>query len=97
MSESVLVLRWKSFIKNDASAGIILVFSAALAMFLANTSLMDVYSTFLEFPVSIKLGTFAIEKPLVLWINDGLMALFFFVVGLEIKRELFYGQLSRPD
>ncbi|WP_281557840.1 Na+/H+ antiporter NhaA [Thalassomonas sp. RHCl1] len=97
MSESALILHWKNFMKNDASPGIILVLSAVLAMFLANSPLMAGYLSFLEFPVSIQLGTFAIAKPLVLWVNDGLMALFFFVVGLEIKRELFYGQLSRPD
>lgn len=97
MSESKLSFHWANFIKNDASPGIILVISAALAMFLANSPLMEAYLSFLEFPVSIHLGTFAIAKPLVLWINDGLMALFFFMVALEIKRELFYGQLSRPD
>jgi len=97
MSESNLVLQWKQFIKTDASSGIILVISAAFALFMANSFFSTVYNNFLEFPVSITLGAFAISKPLVLWINDGLMALFFFVVGLEIKRELFYGELSRPD
>ena len=97
MSDSAIFQYWKQFIKNDASPGILLVLSAAVAMILANTPMVSGYSSFLEFPVSIQLGTFSIEKPLVLWINDGLMALFFFVVGLEIKRELFYGQLSSPD
>jgi NhaA family Na+:H+ antiporter len=97
MSDSAVFQYWKQFIKNDASPGILLVLSAAVAMILANSPMVSGYSSFLEFPVSIQLGTFSIEKPLVLWINDGLMALFFFVVGLEIKRELFYGQLSSPD
>jgi NhaA family Na+:H+ antiporter len=97
MSENLIIQRWKLFIKTDASSGIILVFAAAVALLLANSPWQGSYNTFLEFPVSITLGTFSISKPLVLWVNDGLMALFFFVVGLEIKRELFYGELSRPD
>jgi NhaA family Na+:H+ antiporter len=97
MSETKLIQQWKQFIKTDASSGIILVFAAALALFMANSFFSESYSDFLAFPVSITLGTFAISKPLVLWVNDGLMAIFFFVVGLEIKRELFYGQLSRPS
>ncbi|WP_426359958.1 Na+/H+ antiporter NhaA [Pseudocolwellia sp. HL-MZ19] len=97
MSENKLILHWKQFIKTDASSGIILVFSAALALIMANSLFSANYNDFLEFPVSITLGSFAISKPLVLWVNDGLMAVFFFVVGLEIKRELFYGQLSKPD
>lgn len=97
MSENIVIQRWKQFIQTDASSGIILVIAAALALIMANSLFSHSYNAFLEFPVSITLGTFAISKPLVLWVNDGLMALFFFVVGLEIKRELFYGQLSRPD
>jgi NhaA family Na+:H+ antiporter len=97
MSENKLVLQWKQFIQTDASSGIILVLAAALALIMANSFFSTSYHAFLEFPVSITLGNFAISKPLVLWVNDGLMALFFFVVGLEIKRELFYGQLSSPD
>jgi NhaA family Na+:H+ antiporter len=97
MSENIVIQRWKQFIQTDASSGIILVMAAALALVMANSYFSDNYNDFLEFPVSITLGTFAISKPLVLWVNDGLMALFFFVVGLEIKRELFYGQLSSPD
>jgi NhaA family Na+:H+ antiporter len=97
MSENKLVKQWKQFIQTDASSGIILVLAALLALIMANSVFSGSYNAFLEFPVSITLGTFAISKPLVLWVNDGLMALFFFVVGLEIKRELFYGQLSSPD
>jgi NhaA family Na+:H+ antiporter len=97
MSENKLVQQWKLFIQTDASSGIILVLAALFALLLANSFFSTNYNAFLEFPVSITLGTFAISKPLVLWVNDGLMALFFFVVGLEIKRELFYGQLSSLD
>jgi len=97
MSENKLVKQWKQFMQTDASSGIILVLAALLALIMANSLFSASYNAFLEFPVSVTLGTFAISKPLVLWVNDGLMALFFFVVGLEIKRELFYGQLSSPD
>ncbi len=97
MSENKLVQQWKQFMQTDASSGIILVLAALLALIMANSIFSASYNAFLEFPVSITLGTFAISKPLVLWVNDGLMALFFFVVGLEIKRELFYGQLSSPE
>ncbi|MDG1751568.1 MAG: Na+/H+ antiporter NhaA [Thalassotalea sp.] len=97
MSENIIIQQWKDFIKTDASSGIILVLAAFIALVMANSFMSTDYNAFLEFPVSVTLGTFAISKPLVLWLNDGLMALFFFVVGLEIKRELFYGELSRPD
>ncbi|MFT5706617.1 MAG: NhaA family Na+:H+ antiporter [Oceanospirillaceae bacterium] len=97
MSENIMVQRWKQFIQTDASSGIILVAVTAIALLMANSFFSTSYTSFLEFPISVGLGTFEINKPLVLWVNDGLMALFFFVVGLEIKRELFYGQLSRPD
>lgn len=97
MAENKLLQQWKQFIQTDASSGIILVLAALLALIMANSFFSESYSAFLAFPVSITLGAFEISKPLVLWINDGLMALFFFVVGLEIKRELFYGQLSQPD
>ena len=97
MPENKLVIQWKQFIKTDASSGIILVLAALLAIIMANSFFSERYNAFLEFPVSIVLGTFAISKPLVLWINDGLMAIFFFVVGLEIRRELFYGELSQPS
>ena len=71
MSENKLILQWKQFIKTDASSGIILVFSAALALIMANSLFSANYNDFLEFPVSITLGSFAISKPLVLWVNDG--------------------------
>jgi NhaA family Na+:H+ antiporter len=97
MSENIMVQRWKRFIEADASAGIILVAVTAIALLMANSYFSNSYNSFLEFPIQIGLGTFEINKPLVLWVNDGLMAMFFFVVGLEIKRELFYGQLSKPN
>ncbi|WP_252731731.1 Na+/H+ antiporter NhaA [Psychrosphaera sp. F3M07] len=97
MSENALIIKWKNFIQTDASSGIILVLASLFALVLANSPFSPAYNSFLEFPVSIVLGSFEISKPLVLWINDGLMAIFFFVVGLEIKRELLYGQLASKE
>ncbi|CAM2913514.1 Na+/H+ antiporter NhaA [Moritella viscosa] len=85
-----------SFFKLESAGGIILMFSAVLAMILANSPAQDLYASFLEIPVEIKLGGLEIAKPLLLWINDGLMAVFFFLVGLELKRELVEGELSDP-
>ncbi|WP_340677587.1 Na+/H+ antiporter NhaA [Paraglaciecola sp.] len=80
--------------KHEAAGGFILVFAAVVAMIMANTSLNGFYQGFLEIPVSIRFGDFEIAKPLILWVNDGLMAIFFFLVGLEIKREILDGSLS---
>lgn len=86
----------RDFLKLEAAGGIILIFAAALAMTLANSPLSSWYDLLLQLPVVVSIGDFAIAKPLLLWINDGLMALFFFVVGLELKREFLDGELSKP-
>jgi len=82
------------FFKLESSSGIILVFAAVLALISANTSLQFYYNLLLDTPVEIRIGALKIAKPLLLWINDGLMAVFFFLVGLELKRELVEGELS---
>lgn len=82
------------FLRLEASGGIILMFSAVLALVLANTPWQSWYALLIETPVEIRIGTLEIAKPLLLWINDGLMAVFFFLVGLELKRELIEGELS---
>jgi len=69
-------------------------FATALALVFANTPLQTYYSLFLDTPVEIRVGALGLSKPLLLWINDGLMAVFFFLVGLELKRELIEGELS---
>jgi Na+:H+ antiporter, NhaA family len=83
-----------SFFKLEAASGILLIFAAALAIVITNTPLRTYYALLLDTPVEFRVGALEIAKPLLLWINDGLMALFFFVVGLELKREVIEGELS---
>ncbi len=83
----------RDFLQLESAAGILLVAAAVLAMILANSFLSSFYDGLLSTPVAIQVGAFAINKPLLLWINDGLMAVFFFLVGLELKREVLEGEL----
>ena len=86
-----------NFLKLEASGGILLIGAALLALLCANSFLHDAYEGFRSVPVAVKLGALEIAKPLLLWINDGLMAVFFLLVALEIKREVLSGQLSSRD
>lgn len=85
------------FINHEATAGLILVLAAALALIVTNVGYADAYDYFLELPVSIQIGGIGLDKTLIHWINDGLMAIFFFLVGLEIKREVLQGNLSSRE
>lgn len=82
------------FFKLESAGGMLLMFSAVLAIIFANTSLQSYYQLLLTTPVEVRVGGLEIAKPLLLWINDGLMAVFFFLVGLELKRELIEGELA---
>jgi len=86
----------REFMELEAASGIVLVAAAVLAMICANSPLSEFYRTFLATSISVAVGDFSIAKPALLWINDGLMAIFFFLVGLEIKREVLQGELSDP-
>jgi NhaA family Na+:H+ antiporter len=92
-----LLLPFERFITNESSSSILLIFSVIIAIIIANTALGTFYFNFFETPFRIGFGDFVLEKPLLLWINDGLMAIFFFLVGLEIKRELLTGELSEYE
>jgi NhaA family Na+:H+ antiporter len=83
-----------SFIRTEAASGVLLLATAALALIAANSPLAGLYGAFLDLPVGVRIGDFELQKPSLLWINDGLMAVFFLLVGLEIKRELAEGELS---
>ncbi|MBW3168203.1 Na+/H+ antiporter NhaA [Qipengyuania flava] len=86
--------RLRAFIASESAGGIILIAAAALALAIANSPLLPDYQKLLSTPVAFSAGSLvAIDKPLLLWINDGLMALFFFLIGLEVKREIVTGQL----
>ena len=78
----------------ESAGGILLLLAAALAMLAANSPLAFLHQGLLDTPVAVSVGALAIDKPLLLWINDGLMAIFFFLIGLEIKREFMQGELS---
>ncbi|EOL9014511.1 Na+/H+ antiporter NhaA [Cronobacter malonaticus] len=83
------------FFKSDAAGGIVLIAAAALAMLLANMNAThELYEGFLSTPVELKVGALEIKKNMLLWVNDALMAVFFLLVGLEVKRELVQGSLA---
>lgn len=84
----------EEFINKESSAGILLIIVTILALFLQNSFLSGFYADFLHTPVEIRFGDLQIAKPLLLWVNDGLMAVFFFLIGLEVKREVMQGHLS---
>ncbi len=84
----------REFLRLESSGGILLMIGAVLAMITANSPLAPYYTAWLELPFTIKLGDFGLSKALILWINDGLMAVFFFLVGMELKREVVEGHLS---
>lgn len=82
----------KDFISKESAAGLILIAAAALALGIANSSLSSGYLEMLNLRIAFFMGDFSIDKPALLWINDGLMALFFFLIALEVKREVMVGQ-----
>lgn len=91
-----LLFPFQKFARIEASGGILLILCTLAALFWANSPWAGTYEHLLETEFGIKFGKFVLEKPLHFWINDGLMTVFFFVVGLEIKREFLVGELSSP-
>jgi NhaA family Na+:H+ antiporter len=90
------VERIREFLRMEASGGIILVAAAVVALLWANSPFGSWYDAILQLPVAVQVGAAKLAKPLLLWINDGLMAIFFLLVGMEIKREVLQGELSSP-
>ena len=94
---ATLILRpFQTFAEREASGGIMLFAFTVLALAWANSPWAAAYTQLWDTQVTVGFGEAALSKPLLLWINDGLMAIFFFVVGLEIKRELLVGELASP-
>lgn len=87
----------KELFKHDAAGGVLLVIAALIAMIMANTGLNPFYQDLFQTSVVFKFGAFEVDKPFLLWVNDGLMAVFFFLVGLEVKREILDGHLQSKD
>ena len=87
----------QQFIRLESAGGLLLLGAAVLALITANSPLRELYDQLLHLDVVVQIGALAIDKPLLLWINDGLMAVFFFLIGLEIKREFLEGELSSMD
>ena len=85
------------FFSHEASGGILLMLSALAAMIVANSALSGLYESVLAAKFSVLINGGGLSKPLILWINDGLMAIFFFLIGLELKREILEGKLKNPS
>lgn len=94
--DRILILPVMRFINNSTTSGILLFATAVIALFLANSPFQDAYHHFWEHKFSIGYDEYIVSKSLHHWINDGLMSIFFFVIGLELKREIMAGELSRP-
>ena len=84
----------EEFIQKESSGGIVLMITTIIAMIVSNTALASVYQSILHLPMAVRIGPLHLDKTLYLWVNDGLMAIFFLLVGLEVKREILEGHLS---
>lgn len=94
MIEKLVITPFQRFVKIESFSGILLFAAMIIALIWANSGLSDIYHSILNFELGFSSDTFKLTKPVILWINDGLMAVFFFVIGLEIKRELLIGELN---
>lgn len=88
--------RLATFLKTESASGVVLMIAAVLALMWANSAAAPLYDSILATKLAVTAGGVGLDKPLILWINDGLMAIFFLLVGLEIKREVLEGELSSP-
>ncbi|MCF8222715.1 MAG: Na+/H+ antiporter NhaA [Bacteroidales bacterium] len=94
MIKNLLISPFQKFVKIESLSGIMLFGATIIAMILANSSFAQDYESIWQYEIGIKTAHFELSKPLLLWINDGLMAIFFFLIGLEIKREVMIGDLN---
>lgn len=84
----------RNFLETEAAGGLVLIAAAIFAIVCASTPLRPAYEALKALPIAVAVGSFGLAEPLLHWVNDGLMALFFFLVGLEIKREILKGELA---
>ena len=96
LQPTALLRPFQTFFRLQSASGILLLLSAVAALIWANSPAADSYFRLLNAKITVDVALLSISKPLLLWINDGLMAVFFFVVGLEIKREILMGELAAP-
>jgi NhaA family Na+:H+ antiporter len=96
-TSQVVTEAWGNFLRLESAGGIVLVVAAFVAVLLANSPLAGYYGNFLNANITVTVADVGISKPFLLWINDGLMAIFFLLIGLELKREVVEGQLSSAD
>lgn len=94
MLKNTLLSPLQKFIKIESSSGILLFLTTVVALIWANSSFSDSYYNLWNYKIGFTSEDFELNKPLILWINDGLMAIFFFLIGLEIKREFLIGELN---
>ena len=94
MIKKVILTPFQKFVKIESFSGILLMFATLIALVWANSSFGDSYQSLWQFKIGFTTERFELNKPLILWINDGLMAIFFFLIGLEIKREFLIGELN---
>lgn len=94
---NALSAAFERFIRLEASGGILLLIALVVALIIANTHFSYLYQAFINLPGIVKIGDLSIEKPLLLWVNDGWMAIFFLLLALEVKREIIDGELSEPE
>ncbi len=94
MIKRILITPFQKFIKTESFSGILLFGATIFALIWANSSYGQVYESIWQYKIGISFQDFELKKPLILWINDGLMAIFFFLIGLELKREFLIGELN---
>jgi NhaA family Na+:H+ antiporter len=93
----VIPVNWlKEFLRLESAGGILLMIAAALALLMENIGFSAIYESIIQLPIEVRVGQLQLQKPFLLWVNDGLMAVFFMMVGLELKREMLEGELSSP-
>ena len=96
MVEKILKSPFQKFVKIESLSGVLLFGATIIALIWANSPFQHLYESLWQYKIGITTESFSLNKPLILWINDGLMAVFFFLIGLELKRELLIGELDTP-